>query len=144
MYHRTLRRTIIRYVNLSTILVLRLVASKVHKRFPTYESLVKANLLLPHEKERLETVDKITPHETTYLPILWALNLVKNARNDGKIKIEAPVYTHLISAFVYLEDRNRTLFNHGWINFPLAYTQVITALKCISSVYFRVLHIVGT
>ena len=80
-----------------------MVAPLVHDRFPTYESLIKANLLLPHEKERLETIDKITPHETTYLPILWALNLLKNARNDGKIKIEAPVYTTLISAFDFLE-----------------------------------------
>ena len=124
MYHRTLRRTIVRYVNLSTILVLRLVASNVHDRFPTYESLVKADLLLPHEKVRLETVDKITPHETTYIPILWALNLIQNARKDDKIKIDAPVYVNLISAFDYLEGRNRSLLNHGWINFPLAYTQV--------------------
>ena len=108
-------------------MVLRLVAAKILDRYPTYESLIKANLLLPHEKERLETIDKITPHETTYLPILWALNLVKNARNDGKIKIEGKGYVDLISAFDYLEDRNRSLFNHGWINFPLAYTQVITA-----------------
>ena len=98
-----MRRTIIRYVNLSTILVLRLVAAKILDRFPTYESLIKANLLLPHEKERLETVDGRTPHETTYIPILWALNLVQNARLDGKIKIEAPVYTTLISAFDFLE-----------------------------------------
>ena len=124
MYHRTLRRTIVRYVNLSTILVLRLVASNVHDRFPTYESLVKADLLLPHEKDRLETVDKRTPHETTYIPILWALNLIQNARKDDKIKIDAPVYANLISAFDYLEGRNRSLLNHGWINFPLAYTQV--------------------
>ena len=125
MYHRTLRRTIIRYVNLSTTLVLRVVASTVHDRFPTYESLVTAKLLLPHEKERLETVDKRTPHETTFIPILWAMNLVQDARSDGKIKIEGPVYTNLISTFDYLEQRNRSLFNHGWINFPLAYTQVI-------------------
>ena len=115
-----------RYVNLSTVLVLRLVAAKVHARFPTYDSLVKANLLLPHEKSRLQTVDGRTPHETTFIPILWAMNLVQDARSDGKIKIEAPVYTNLISTFDYLEQRNRSLFNHGWINFPLAYTQVIS------------------
>ena len=108
-------------------MVLRVVASTVHDRFPTYESLVDAKLLLPHEKERLETVDKRTPHETTFIPILWAMNLVQDARSDGKIKIEAPVYTNLVSTFDYLEQRNRSLFNHGWINFPLAYTQVITA-----------------
>ena len=102
-----------------------MVASTVHDRFPTYESLVTAKLLLPHEKERLETVDKRTPHETTFIPILWAMNLVQDARSDGKIKIEAPVYTNLVSTFDYLEQRNRSLFNHGWINFPLAYTQVI-------------------
>ena len=101
-----------------------MVAPIVHDRYPTYESLVKANLLLPHEKERLETVDERTPHETTYIPILWALNLLQNARIDGKITVEAPVYANLISAFDYLEDRNRKIFNHGWVNFPLAYTQV--------------------
>ena len=105
-----------------------MVASTVHDRFPTYESLVDAKLLLPHEKERLENVDKRTPHETTFIPILWAMNLVQDARSDGKIKIEAPVYTNLISTFDYLEQRNRSLFNHGWINFPLAYTQVISKI----------------
>ena len=99
------------------------------ERFPDYESLVKAKLLLPHEKERLVSVDKRTPHETTYIPILWALNLVAQARNDGKIEIKAPEYTNLISAFDYLEDQNRSLFNHGWINFPLAYSQVITTYE---------------
>ena len=106
-----------------------MVASTVHDRFSTYESLVTAKLLLPHEKERLENVDKRTPHETTFIPILWAMNLVQDARSDGKIKIEAPVYTNLVSTFDYLEQRNRSLFNHGWINFPLAYTQVIMLLS---------------
>ena len=89
--------------------------------------MVNANLLLPHEKERLETIDKTTPHETTFIPIMWAVNLIQKGEKDGKLIIKAPVYANLISAFDYLEDRNRSLFNHGWINFPLAYTQVITA-----------------
>ena len=38
-----------RYVNLSSILALRLIASKVNTRFPTYNSLVDAKLLLPSE-----------------------------------------------------------------------------------------------
>jgi hypothetical protein len=114
-----------RYVNLSTVLVFRLVAAKVHARFPTYRSLVKAKLLLPHEAERLEAVDGRTPHETTYIPILWAMNLLQRARTDGLIKVEAPIYSNLISAFDYLESCNRKIFNHGWVNFPLAYTQVL-------------------
>ena len=61
-----------RYVNLSTVLVFRLVAAKVHSRFPNYQALVKAKILLPHEAARLQAVDARTPHETTYIPILWA------------------------------------------------------------------------
>ena len=49
MFQKHLRRTIMRYVNLSSILALRLIAVKVHERFPTYESLVEAKLLLPAE-----------------------------------------------------------------------------------------------
>ena len=115
-------------------MVLRVVASQVHDRFPTYESMVNANLLLPHEKERLETIDKTTPHETTFIPIMWAINLIQKGEQDGKLIIKAPVYANLISAFDYLEDRNRSLFNHGWINFPLAYTQV--TLKTIFKLLF--------
>ena len=119
-----------RYVNLSTVLVFRLVAAKVHARFPSYQSLVRAKMLLPHEAERLAAVDDRTPHETTYIPILWAMNLIQKARTEGKITIEAPVYASLISAFDYLEDCNRKIFNHGWINFPLAYTQVKLKKAC--------------
>ena len=123
-YHRNLRRTVMRYVNLSTILVFRLVSAKVHARFPDYNSMVRAKILLPHEKRRLDAIDERTPHETTYMPILWAMNLLQKARTDGKIKVEPPIYSNMISAFDYLEDCNRKIFNHGWVNFPLAYTQV--------------------
>ena len=38
-----------RYVNLSNLLALRLIATTVEKRFPDYETLVRAKLLLPNE-----------------------------------------------------------------------------------------------
>ena len=38
-----------RYVNLSSILALRLMAPKVEKRFPSLKTLVDAKLLLPME-----------------------------------------------------------------------------------------------
>ena len=115
-----------RYANLSILLVYRLVSDKVMKRFPDYESLVVAKLLLPHEVERLRKCDEATPHEITWTPILWATKLLTRARSEGKIKIEAPVFANLISSFKDIETANRKVLNYGWVNFPLAYTQVAT------------------
>ena len=39
--------------------------------------------------------------------------------------MEPPAYNGIMSSFDYLENCNRRIFNHGWVNFPLAYTQVI-------------------
>ena len=69
-----------RYVNLSTILVYRLVSEKVMDRFPDYDSLVQAKLMLPNEVKRLQKVDDRTPHESTWTPILWAMKLLTLGR----------------------------------------------------------------
>ena len=76
-----------RYVNLSTVLVFRLVSSNVRERFPTYGTMIDANLLLPEEAERLKAIDKQTPHETTWIPFVWAMSLLQDARDKGKIKV---------------------------------------------------------
>ena len=115
-----------RYVNLSTILVYRLVSPNVMERFPDYESLVAAKLMLPHEVERLKNCGLKTPHEMTWTPILWATKLLTRARMEGKIEMEAPVFANLISSFQPIEAANRKILNYGWVNFPLAYTQVAT------------------
>ena len=74
-----------RYVNLSTVLVFRLVSCKVHVRFPTYKAMINANLMLPEEAARLRAIDKTTPHESTWIPFVWAMSLLQNARDEGKI-----------------------------------------------------------
>jgi hypothetical protein len=123
-FHRSLRRTVMRYVNLSIVLVFRMVSRKVHNRFPSYQSLIDANLLRKIEAERLRKVDERTPHESTWTPILWALKLIQKARTEGKVIIEAPIYANLIGSFDYIEQCNRKILSYGWVNFPLAYTQV--------------------
>ena len=88
-----------RYVNLSSVLVYRLVSQKVMNRFPDYDSLVEAKLMLPHEVTRLVKIDLKTPHEATYTPILWAMKLLSRARREEKIKIEAPIFNSVLGAF---------------------------------------------
>ena len=36
------------------------------------------------------------------------------------------MWANLVGAFEYLETCNRKILNHGWVNFPVAYTQVCT------------------
>lgn len=125
-FNKNLRRTVMRYVNLSTILVYRLVSEKVMARFPDYDTLIKAKLMLPNEVKRLEKTDQKTPHESTWIPILWAMKLLTRARTEGKIEVEAPIFANLQSSFESVESANRKILNYGWVNFPLAYTQVAT------------------
>ena len=46
-----MRRTIMRYINLSLILTLRLICLPVKKRFPLYDHLVEAGILEKGEKK---------------------------------------------------------------------------------------------
>ena len=96
-----------RYINLSTVLVYRLVSRKVENEFPDLDSLVNVNLLLPIEKDRLEKVDKKTPHQSSWTPILWALKLIQKARAQGQVVIEPPVYANLVSSLDQVEASNR-------------------------------------
>jgi len=130
-FTKNLRRTVMRYLNLSTVLVYRLVSRKVEERFPDLQSLVEAKLLLPHEALRLQKVDGKTPHESTWTPLLWSLKLLQKARDNGKIKLEPPVYANMASALHDYDGQNRKVLNYGWIEFPIAYTQVATiAVYC--------------
>ena len=59
-----------RYVNLSNLLALRLIATKVEKRFPDYDTLVRAKLLLPNEvsnqhttKNKVLNAYEFSPHK---------------------------------------------------------------------------------
>ena len=74
--------------------------------------------------ERIKMVDKRTPHESSWAPLLWAMKLLTRAKDEGRITISEPVFANLQSSFSEIEDCNRKLLSYGWVNFPLAYTQV--------------------
>ena len=70
-------------------------------------------------------VDDRTPHESSWTPLLWAMKLLTRARKEKKIEMEAAVFADLQSSFQIIENCNRKLLSYGWVNFPLAYTQVM-------------------
>lgn len=124
LFHKHLRRAVMRYVNLSSVLALRLISVSVKKRFPDYKSLIDSKLLLECEAERLEKVDIQTPHESSWTPLLWAMKLLAKAKEEKKITVEPPSFAQLQASFERIENTNRKLLRYGWINFPLSYTQV--------------------
>ena len=69
-------------------------------------------------------MDDRTPHESSWAPLLWAMKLLTRAKDEGRITISEPVFANLQSSFSEIEDCNRKLLSYGWVNFPLAYTQV--------------------
>ncbi len=113
-----------RYVNLSTVLVYRLVSTRVRERFPTHSELIEAKMLLPEESKMLAKAEVENRMESTWVPILWSLEMLHEARQKKRLSLEAPVYASLISCIDYIEDCNRKILNYNWVNFPLAYTQV--------------------
>ena len=47
--------------------------------------MIDANLLLKEEAARLKSINKKSPHESTWIPFVWATALLQNARDEGKI-----------------------------------------------------------
>ena len=81
-----------RYVNLSTVLVLRLVSGQMRSRFPTYEKMVEANLIFPKEASRLKAIEKLLPDDVATIPIAWAMTLIENARLEGRLFVSIYIY----------------------------------------------------
>ena len=101
-----------RYVNVSSIMAYRLVSEKVSRRFPKLEDLEPKLLLLPSEVTRLNQAEK--DHvgcESTWMPLLWAMKLLRRARKEKKIEVEAPIFSNLISSFEPIDQANRKVLN---------------------------------
>ena len=64
--------------------------------------------------------------------MIWAINLITQAKNTGKIKLDPPILASLQSGFENIEAQNRKLLNYSWVNYPLPYTQVMHEYRSIS------------
>lgn len=71
---RLLRRTLVRYINLTSLLILRSVSTAVCKRFPTMDHLVEAGEREP-ELELGPTLLVSNLSKWPSLPPTWALSL---------------------------------------------------------------------
>ncbi|XP_046390919.1 bestrophin-2-like isoform X1 [Ischnura elegans] len=122
---RLMRRTIMRYVNLSFVITLRMMCPRVKKRFPTLEHLVDAGIMQSNEKKIWEDLDNRTSHPKYWMPLVWAGSIVTRARKEGRIRDDFSMKT-LIDGLCTFRGKCGGLLNYDWVCIPLVYTQVVT------------------
>ncbi|KAK4311042.1 hypothetical protein Pmani_017422 [Petrolisthes manimaculis] len=120
-----LRSRVVRYVNLTYVLLFRHVSAAVHHRYPDVQSLVNDRFLTEREKEALEEAETRGCQDTKWLPMSWCCQLVQAAREEGYIDCEGDKNA-LVNALVTLRGQCGRLLAWHHYNIPLVYTQVVT------------------
>ncbi|CAD6187932.1 unnamed protein product [Caenorhabditis auriculariae] len=125
---KAIRKSILRYMLLSFVLVFRDVSERIIKRFPTYKHLVPA-LMTEEERLKLERIEKVRVH---WMPIEWSLSLLRRCREQGSIDEH-----HFCTVTRKVLDYRQMLHNilsFDWVNVPLVYVQVVNL--CTMSYFF--------
>ncbi|KAK1132729.1 hypothetical protein K0M31_014106 [Melipona bicolor] len=123
-YARMLRRAMMRYLNLSLILVLRSISSAVKKRFPTLDHVVDSGFMTALELDLFLAVPSIE-FNTYWIPCTWFINLLKEARQNHRIP-DPQGLKLIMEEFNEFRTKCGLLWSYDWISIPLVYTQVVT------------------
>ncbi|XP_076326843.1 bestrophin homolog 15-like isoform X2 [Tachypleus tridentatus] len=121
---RMLRRTLIRYLNLSLVLVLRSISMAVKRRFPTKDHLIEAGFLTKAELEMFLSVPSVE-FNTFWIPCTWFINLLREARQECRIT-DSNGLKLIMEEFNEFRSKCGLLWSYDWISIPLVYTQVVT------------------
>ncbi|XP_048870191.1 bestrophin-2 [Brienomyrus brachyistius] len=120
---RLLRRTMMRYTSLSSLLILRSVSTAVFKRFPTMDHVVEAGFMTREERKTFEGLR--SPYNKYWIPCVWFTNLAAVARFEGRIKDDNTLKL-LLEELNAFRGNCSMLFHYDMVSVPLVYTQVVT------------------
>lgn len=123
-YSRMLRRALMRYLNLSLILVLRSISSAVKRRFPTLDHVVDSGFMTALELELYQSVPS-SEFNTYWIPCTWFVNLLKEARKAHRLP-DAQGLKLIMEEFSEFRTKCGSLWSYDWVSIPLVYTQVVT------------------
>ncbi|XP_072568182.1 bestrophin-2a isoform X4 [Paramormyrops kingsleyae] len=118
---RLLRRTMMRYASLSSLLILRSVSTAVFKRFPTMDHVVEAGFMTREERKKFEGLQ--SPYNKYWIPCVWFTNLAASARFEGRIRDDITLKLLLEELNVFRGNCSM-LFHYDMVSVPLVYTQV--------------------
>lgn len=136
-YGRMLRRSLMRYLNLSLILVLRSISSAVKRRFPTLEHVVDSGFMTALELELFQSVPSLE-FNTYWIPCTWFINLLKEARRTHRLP-DPQGLKIIMEEFNDFRSKCGLLWSYDWVSIPLVYTQVVT----LATYSFFVVALVG-
>ncbi|XP_067109770.1 bestrophin-4-like [Osmerus mordax] len=120
---RLLRRTLMRYANLSSVLILRSISTRVHRRFPSLEHVVDAGFMTSQEHLKIEGL--YSDFNKYWMPLTWFTNLASIAREEGRVRDDIALRL-LMDELNNYRAKCSLLFHYDWISIPLVYTQVVT------------------
>nr|CAD2131952.1 unnamed protein product [Meloidogyne enterolobii] len=135
------RRTLLRYLCLTQVLVLRDISVPVRKRFPNLDSLVDSGLL-KNERELLENIPSVG-FNNYWIPINWIFVICYRMRLCGNIVADMLMNAILNEVKVF-KEKLQILCNYDWVPVPLAYPQVVFLavriyfLLCLVSRQYRI------
>ncbi|XP_014238425.1 bestrophin-4-like isoform X1 [Trichogramma pretiosum] len=123
-YARMTRRSLMRYLNLSLILVLRSISSAVKRRFPTLDHVVSAGFMTHTELQLFQSVPN-SEFNTYWIPCTWYIHLLKEARAHNRIP-DSQGLKMIVEEFNDFRAKCGLLWSFDWVSIPLVYTQVVT------------------
>nr|XP_005611438.2 bestrophin-3 isoform X2 [Equus caballus] len=123
---RLLRRTLMRYVNLTSLLIFRSVSTAVYKRFPTMDHVVEAGFMTADERKLFDHLK--SPHLKYWVPFIWFGNLAAKARKEGRIRDSVDLQS-LMTEMNRYRSWCSLLFGYDWVGIPLVYTQFLDPTK---------------
>ncbi|GAU99260.1 hypothetical protein RvY_10289-2 [Ramazzottius varieornatus] len=121
---RLIRRTLVRYLNASTVLLARSVSIVAKKRFPTTEHLVEAGLLTKDEFKLFESVS--TQYAKFWVPLVWFTKLVDKAKNEQLFHDPSGGMKQVLDELMNFRDRQGKIWAFDYVSIPIVYTQVVT------------------
>jgi len=134
---RMLRRSLMRWMNVALILVLRSISSAVKQRFPTLDHVVEAGFMTPNEKKLFESVPA-NEFNTYWVPCTWFVYRLQEATKQGKLLNQYSL-ENIMREFCEFRAKCGLLWCYDWVSIPMVYTQVVT----LATYLFFIFTIIG-
>lgn len=116
-----IRQSIARYINLAAVLCFQTIAPNVRKVYENTQNYITSGLMTEKEHEFFGQVDP--RYHPFYVPLMWAITIVKRAKVHGYIAHERHMNA-LIDEILKFRRSLFTLLNYDSVPIPLVYTQV--------------------